>query len=134
MLQINRKIIGLTVLVMVAYCGCTNSTPTQTTAQNSQGNVIFIHPDGTSASHWGAARMLNYGPDGRLNWDKMSNLGVYLGHLKNQLTATSNAGAVIHATGVKVNDDSFGLDENGQPIVAASGKPQTIMQEAVESR
>ncbi len=134
MLQINRKIVGLTALVMVALAGCTNLTPNQTTANPSdRGNVIFIHPDGTSASHWGAARMLNYGPDGRLNWDKMSNLGVYLGHLQNQLTATSNAGAVIHATGVKVNDDSFGLDENGQPIVAASGKPQTIMEEAVEA-
>ena len=134
MLQTNRKIIGLTALAIVAFAGCTNSTPNQTTTnQSDRGNVIFIHPDGTSASHWGAARMLHYGPDSRLNWDKMSNLGVYLGHLKNQLTATSNAGAVIHATGVKVNDDSFGLDENGQPIVAASGKPQTIMQEAVEA-
>ncbi|MBE9213799.1 alkaline phosphatase [Plectonema cf. radiosum LEGE 06105] len=132
MLQINRKIISLTVLVILALVGCTTSTPTQTTAnQGNQGNVIFIHPDGTSPSHWGAARMLHYGPDGRLNWDKMSNLGVYLGHLKNQLTGTSNAGAVVHATGVKVNADSFGLDENGQAIVAASGKPQTIMEEAV---
>ncbi|MEA5595408.1 alkaline phosphatase [Rivularia sp. UHCC 0363] len=130
MLQINRKIIGLTVLAMLALAGCNTSTSTKTAA-NQSGNVIFIHPDGTSASHWGAARMLNYGPDGRLNWDKMSNLGVYLGHLKNQLTATSNGGAVIHATGVKVNADSFGLDESGQPIVAASGKPQTIMEEAV---
>lgn len=134
MLQINRKIIGLTTLIIVGLAGCNTSPSDQTTANpTNQGNVIFIHPDGTSASHWGAARMLNYGPDGRLNWDKMSNLGVYLGHLKNQLTATSNAGAVIHATGVKVNDDSFGLDENGQPIVAASGKPQTIMEEAVEA-
>ena len=117
---------------MLALVGCNTSTPTQTAAnQTNQGNVIFIHPDGTSPSHWGAARMLHYGPDGRLNWDKMSNLGVYLGHLKNQLTGTSNAGAVVHATGVKVNADSFGLDENGQPIVAASGKPQTIMEEAV---
>ena len=83
MLQINRKIIGLTALLMVALAGCNTSTSNQTAANpTGQGNVIFIHPDGTSASHWGAARMLNYGPDGRLNWDKLSNLGVYLGHLK----------------------------------------------------
>ncbi|MCJ8281336.1 MAG: alkaline phosphatase, partial [Rivularia sp. ALOHA_DT_140] len=134
MLQIRRKIIGLTVLTMVVLAGCNTSTSsnTDTTANsNGQGNVIFIHPDGSSASHWGAARMLYYGPDSKLNWDKMSNSGVYLGHLKNQLTATSNAGAVIHATGVKVNDGSFGLDENGKPLIAASGKPQTIMEEAV---
>jgi alkaline phosphatase len=95
------------------------------------GNVIFIHPDGTSASHWGAARMLYYGPDGRLNWDKMSNLAVYLGHLKNQLTGTSNAGAVVHATGVKVDADSFGLDANGKPVTALSGENKTILQEAI---
>ncbi|MEO1375127.1 MAG: alkaline phosphatase [Cyanobacteria bacterium J06635_10] len=131
MLQINRKIISLTVLAVVALTACAAPPNNTDISQTNQGNVIFIHPDGTSASHWGAARMLHYGPDGRLNWDKMSNLGVYLGHLKNQLTATSNAGAVIHATGVKANADSFGLDEKGQPIVAASGKPQTIMEEAV---
>ena len=133
-MQINRKIVGLTALTIVALAGCNSSTPSNSNSNPSnQGNVIFIHPDGTSPSHWGAARMLYYGPDSDLNWDKMSNLGVYRGHLKNQLTGTSNAGAVVHATGVKVNNDSFGLDENGKPIVAASGKPQTIMQEAVEA-
>ncbi|WP_369815993.1 MULTISPECIES: alkaline phosphatase [unclassified Anabaena] len=106
-------------------------TPQLSASTSRPGNVIFIHPDGTSAAHWGAARMLYQGPDGRLNWDKMSNLGVYLGHIKNQLTATSNGGAVIHATGVKVNADSFGLDETGKPVVALSGKPQTIMEEAI---
>ncbi|MFM7367336.1 MAG: alkaline phosphatase [Sphaerospermopsis kisseleviana] len=97
------------------------------------GNVIFIHPDGTSAAHWGATRILYTGPDGRLNWDQMSNLAVYLGHMKNQLSGTSNGGAVTHATGVKVNADSFGLDENGKPVVALSGKPQTIMEEAIKA-
>ncbi len=123
-----KYILGLLVIFSTSLLGCSSPSP----ANNPKsGNVIFIHPDGTSPSHWGAARMLHYGPDGRLNWDKMSNLGVYLGHMKNQLTATSNGGAVTHATGVKVNANSFGLDENGKPIVAASGKPQTIMEEAV---
>jgi alkaline phosphatase len=121
------QIISVTFLsVVVAIGGCNNRNSTQ-------GNVIFIHPDGTSPSHWGAARMLNYGPDGRLNWDKMSHLGVYLGHMKNQLTATSNGGAVTHSTGIKVNADSFGLDETFKPIVAASGKTKTIMEEGIAS-
>ena len=64
----------LSIVVAIGGCNSRNST---------QGNVIFIHPDGTSPSHWGAARMLNYGPDGRLNWDKMSHQAVYLGHMKN---------------------------------------------------
>ncbi len=128
--KINRKfVVDLALVTLIVMVGCA-AIPTAKTGSR-QGNVIFIHPDGTSASHWGAARMLHYGPDGRLNWDKMSNLAVYLGHMKNQLTATSNAGAVTHATGVKVNADSYGLDEAGKPVVAASGKPKTIMQEAI---
>jgi len=61
--------------------------------------VIFIHPDGTSPSHYMALRNIDLGPDGRLNWDQMSNAGVYLGHMENQLTGTSNAGAVTMPTG-----------------------------------
>jgi alkaline phosphatase len=94
------------------------------------GSVVFIHPDGTGPNHWGAARMLHYGPDGNLNWDKLSNLMVYRGHMRDQLTGTSNAGAVTHAMGVKVQASSFGLDAAGQPVVALSGKPLTILEEA----
>ena len=95
------------------------------------GNVIFIHPDGTSPSHYAATRFLTRGPDGRLNWDMMESAGVYLGHMGDQLTGTSNAGAVTHATGVKVQASSFGLDEAGRPVVALSGRQQTILEEAI---
>ncbi|MEA5571361.1 alkaline phosphatase [Calothrix sp. UHCC 0171] len=125
------KVISLAALSLVVITGCGGAS--SNSSVSNQGNVIFIHPDGASPSHWGAARMLHYGPDGRLNWDKMSHMGVYLGHMKNQLTATSNGGAVTHATGVKVNADSFGLDEKLQPVVAASGKTQTIIEEAIAS-
>ncbi len=126
----NNKIIVLAATVLVAILvACTSPNPINNNSRS--GNVIFIHPDGTSVSHWGAARMLYVGPDGRLNWDQMSHLAVYLGHMKNQLTATSNAGAVTHATGMKVNADSFGLNEAFQAVVAFSGQPQTIMQEAI---
>jgi len=102
-------------------------TPTQST-----GNVIFIHPDGAGPSIFGAARFVSQGPDGRLNWDQMSNSGVYLGHMEDQLVGTSNAGAVTHAMGVKAPAVSFGLDENGESIVPASGRRgMTIMEEAI---
>jgi glycerophosphoryl diester phosphodiesterase len=111
-------------------------------------HVIFIHPDGTSATNFALARFVDQGPDGRLNWDKMSEARVYLGHMEDQLTGTSNGGAVTHATGVKVYAESFGFeaarDANGRPIVDANGRlvetdlislsgrrNQTIMQEAV---
>jgi len=102
------------------------------TATKNTGNVIFIHPDGTSPTHYAAARFIDKGPDGRLNWDMMSNAGVYLGHMEDQLTGTSNAGAVTHATGVKVNARSYGFNADGSPVISASGKVgQTIMDEAV---
>jgi len=111
-------------------------------------HVIFIHPDGASPAHFGMARLVKEGPDGRLNWDKLDEARIYLGHMEDQLTGTSNGGAVTHATGVKVYAESFGFevvrDENGNPVVdqttgrfveeeliALSGTNQTIMQEAV---
>ncbi|MBE9156204.1 alkaline phosphatase [Nodosilinea sp. LEGE 06152] len=98
------------------------------------GNVIFIHPDGTSPSHYMALRNIDLGPDGRLNWDRMSNAGVYLGHMENQLTGTSNAGAVTHANGVKVFNESFGLEEDNSVVVPASGNVgKTILEEAIEA-
>ncbi|WP_414621489.1 alkaline phosphatase [Calothrix sp. CCY 0018] len=103
-------------------------------ATKDTGNVIFIHPDGTSPSHFMALRNIDQGPDGRLNWDKMSNAGVYLGHMENQLTGTSNAGAVTHANGVKVFNESFGLEEDNSRVTPASGKTgYTILEEAIEA-
>lgn len=103
-------------------------------ATKDTGNVIFIHPDGTSPSHYAAGRFAKEGPDGRLNWDKMSDAGVYLGHIKDRLVSTSNAGAVVHAFGVKPQADSYGLDEEGNPVTSLSGKEgKTIMEEAIDA-
>ncbi len=112
-----------------------NPAPTKAPAATKDtGNVIFIHPDGTSPSHYMALRNIDKGPDGRLNWDNLSNAGVYLGHMENQLTGTSNAGAVTHATGVKVFNESFGLEENNSTVVPASGNAgKTILEEAIEA-
>lgn len=100
--------------------------PTQST-----GNVIFIHPDGHSPSLFGAARFVSEGPDGRLNWDLMTNSGVYLGHLSDQLTGSSDGSGVVHATGVKVFGDSYGLNADGSRVTSLSGKVgTTIMEEA----
>ncbi|MGF1498690.1 MAG: alkaline phosphatase [Elainellaceae cyanobacterium] len=101
-------------------------------ATEETGNVIFIHPDGTSPSMFGFGRFVQEGPDGRLNYDQMSHSGVYLGHMRDQLVGTSNSGAVTHATGVKAQAGSFGLDEFGEPVVSRSGKRGvTILEEAI---
>ncbi len=102
--------------------------PTQST-----GGVIFIHPDGTSPSHYAAARFSSVGTDGRLNWDRLTEAGVYLGHIDDRIVGTSNTGAVIHAYGVRngADNDSFGLDINGEQILSAAGTPNTITEDAI---
>ena len=102
-------------------------TPTEET-----GNVIFIHPDGTSPSHYAAARFVAEGTDGRLNWDNMTDAGVYLGHMDDAIVGTSNGGAVVHAYGIKPFAGSYGLDEEGNPLTSLSGmEGTTVMQEAI---
>jgi len=73
-----------------------------------QRNLIFFHPDGMSLSHWDLARIITVGPDGLSSWDKMPHIAVYKPHLKENLVASSQAGATVHAYGEKVNYHSFG--------------------------
>lgn len=93
-------------------------------------HVIFIHPDGTSPSHYAFARFVDKGPDGRLNWDKLEKTGVYLGHMEDQLGGTSNSGAVTHATGAKAYAESFGFEAGNTPIVSLDGSNKTIVEAA----
>jgi len=93
------------------------------------GNVIFFHPDGTGLAGWNATRVLYYGTDGELNWDKLSNIGLYQGYMTNTLTASSEGGATIHAYGVKVPLLSYGM--NGTELIKSrSGSNKSIMMEA----
>jgi alkaline phosphatase len=101
------------------------------TPRPTGNSAIFFHPDGTSASHWDAMRMLYYGPDGLSNWDRLPYLTTYRGHIADRLAATSNAGAVTHATGTLAYSDSFGLDPEGQVYTSADGSRLTIMQQAL---
>lgn len=96
------------------------------------GNVIFFHPDGTGVNHWLAARMHIAGPDGELNWDKLPALGVYTGHMADRVTGTSHGGATVHAYGIKVVADSFGMNGK-QSLTAASGEEMSVAQEALDA-
>jgi alkaline phosphatase len=93
------------------------------------GSAIFVHPDGAGVSAWGAARVFSVGPDGSLNWDRLEHMGIYMGHMKNSMGATSHGGATSHAYGVKVAWDSYGMD-GVTPLTSLSGKPLSILQEA----
>ena len=96
------------------------------------GSAIFIHPDGAGVSAWSAARLLTVGPDGTMSWDRMEEVGVYRGHMRTSMGATSHGGATSHAYGVKVHWDSYGMDGT-QPLTALSGKPMSILEEAHEA-
>jgi alkaline phosphatase len=97
-----------------------------------KGNVIFIHPDGTGLADWNALRMIKVGPDNELNWDKLTGIGLYQGHIKDRITSSSNAGATIHAYGVKADLDDFGLIDDQKPT-SRSGKKLSIMEEAKQN-
>jgi len=120
--------IGIFLLQFVASAGA--ATHLAPLAAPRTGSVIFIHPDGTSASHWTAARAAIAGPDGMINWDRLPSMAVYRGHMKTALTATSHGGATTHAFGVKVDPDSYGMDRD-RPLTALSGKPMSVMREAL---
>lgn len=100
--------------------------------KSNSGSVIFIHPDGTSLADWNILRLLTVGPDNELNWDRLSGIGLYQGHLRDKASASSNAGATIHAYGVKADFHDFGMTDGKIPV-ARSGKQMSIMQEAMKA-
>jgi alkaline phosphatase len=114
-------------VLIAALLGC--SSPPESIAT---GNVIFIHPDGSGASMWGALRLATVGPDGMLNWDRLEGMGLYRGHVLDSSNASSQAGATAHAFGVKAPFDTYGIHPD-RPFTSASGKPHSILVEAIEA-
>ncbi|MCF7808165.1 MAG: alkaline phosphatase [Candidatus Marinimicrobia bacterium] len=122
-------ITGISLLLI----SCVQNKPQPTPAEGNQlktGSVIFIHPDGVGANTWNALRAFKVGPDAMLNWDRMEKMGVYRSHQLDVLGTSSNAGATAHAFGVKAEYDDYGIDPD-RPINALSGKPLSLMQEAM---
>jgi alkaline phosphatase len=95
------------------------------------GSAIFIHPDGMGANTWMAVRLAQVGPDGRLAWDRLPAVAAYVGPMSDRLHASSDGGATTHAWGVRADVDSYGM-VGGRPIPAArSGRPLSLMHEAI---
>ncbi len=119
-------------LIFILLAMATYGAKTVDPIQPKTGNVVFLHPDGTGLGHWNILRLLTVGPDGMTHWDKMERLAAYRPHQKDSLVTTSHAGATVHAYGKKVHFDSYGMDLK-QPLTALSGKPMSIMQEAMHA-
>jgi alkaline phosphatase len=96
--------------------------------RGATGNMIFIHPDGSDAAIWEAARTYWRGPDATLNWDELPVTVNYRGHAADDLTTSSNGGATTHAFGFKVDaPDSFGTDSGAEDVLAGDAAvPRTI--------
>jgi len=93
-------------------------------------SAIFLHPDGMGANTWAALRLLQAGPDGRLAWDRLPRLAIYVGPMLDSVSASSNGGATTHAYGIRAALDSFGSLDGKTAPVALSGKPMSVMHEA----
>ncbi|MCD5415504.1 alkaline phosphatase, partial [Candidatus Bipolaricaulota bacterium] len=92
--------------------------------ETSPRNIIFIHPDGAAQSHFTAARLLHYGPDGRLAWDELPHVAITTVHVRDNLQAGSVGGAAAHSTGIKSYFGIFGFcPATGEPLT-------TLMEEA----
>jgi len=96
---------------------------------DNRGSVIFIHPDGAGLPHWSIARARWGGPDANLAWDALPVIGLYRPHMRDSLAPSSHSGGTVHAYGVKVPQDSFGMDGAEIPM-AASGRRMSLMREA----
>lgn len=92
-------------------------------------SAIFLHPDGMGANTWSAVRLFEVGPDGRLAWDQLPHVAVYVGPSLDSVSQSSNGGATTHAFGVRAALDSYGQVAGTVPA-AASGKRLSLMREA----
>jgi len=93
-------------------------------------SAIFLHPDGMGANTWGVLRLREVGPDGRLAWDRLPQVAIYVGPMLDSVNASSNGGATTHAYGVRARLDSFGTVDGVKPI-AASGKRESLAEAAL---
>lgn len=109
--------------------GTASAGTTTAVATPAALSAIFLHPDGMGANTWSATRLMQVGPDGRLAWDALPRLAIYVGPSLDSVNQSSNGGATTHAYGVRATLDSYGLI-NGVAPTAASGKAMSLMLEA----
>ena len=96
-------------------------------------SAVFLHPDGMGANVWGAVRLSEVGPDGRLAWDRLPRVAIYLGPMLDGVTASSNGGATTHAWGVRARTDSYGMIGDRPITRSAAGTDGTLMMDAMRA-
>ena len=94
------------------------------------GSAVFIHPDGMGANTWMATRLYTVGVDGRLAWDRLPRVAMYVGPALDGVNQSSNAGATTHAYGVRADLDAYGTLRGAPLQQSASGFAGSLMHEA----
>lgn len=120
----------LSSLLVAAFALAADPPAVAGTPAPSRGSVIFIHPDGTGLGHWGLARVDQVGPDGKLAWDTLPSIALYRPHVRDSLAPASNSGGTVHAYGVKVPLESYGMDGAEIPL-APTGERISLMRDAL---
>jgi alkaline phosphatase len=93
-------------------------------------SAVFLHPDGMGVNTWGVVRLREVGPDGRLAWDRLPQVAIYVGPMIDGVTASSNGGATTHAWGVRARTDSYGMIGDRPIERSAAGTDGTVLQDA----
>jgi alkaline phosphatase len=93
-------------------------------------SAVFLHPDGMGVNVWGAVRLREVGPDGRLAWDRLPRVAIYVGPMLDGVTASSNGGATTHAWGVRARTDSYGMIGDRPITRSAAGTDGTLLMDA----
>lgn len=119
-----------TATVLLALACAPAALADDATVDASPRSAIFLHPDGMGANTWAALRLMQVGIDGRLAWDALPRLAIYVGPMLDSVNASSNGGATVHAYGVRAKLDSYGRIDGTQPV-AASGRRMSLMAEAI---
>jgi alkaline phosphatase len=97
---------------------------------SASGSAIFLHPDGMGANTWMATRLYTVGVDGRLAWDRLPQVALYVGPTLDAVNQSSNAGATTHAWGLRVDLDAYGTLRGESLTRSASGFAGSLMSEA----
>lgn len=131
-----RAVARLPVLAWVAMALCAPvvvAGPAAPASATGPRSAVFLHPDGMGVNVWGAVRLKEVGPDGRLAWDRLPRVAVYVGPMLDGVTASSNGGATTHAWGVRARTDSYGMIGDRPIETSAAGTDGTLMQDALRA-
>jgi alkaline phosphatase len=84
--------------------------------QKAPKNVIVMVGDGMGLGQMEVARLLEYGKTGTLHMEKLENVALMKTYSANNFVTDSGAAGTAIATSVKTNNESIGVDADGNEV------------------